>query len=163
MNRIFEDFFPSQRGRERSGQNYLLTGDWTPAVDIYEDEDAIILKADIPGVDPESIDIRIEGNTLIIRGERNFEKETKRENFYRVERSYGSFVRAFTLPYSIQADKIEARYENGVLIAKLPKSESAKPRQIKVNMSGQSSQQVNTQQENRQGHENRGQDRGQNR
>jgi HSP20 family protein len=133
MNRLFEDAFPNFRRRE--SQNYLLSGDWTPAVDIYEDENEITLKADIPGVDPESIDIRVEGNTLIIKGERNFEKETKRENFHRVERSYGSFVRAFTLPYSVQTEKIDARYENGVLIAKIPKSESAKPRQIKVNMS----------------------------
>lgn len=154
MNRLFDDFFPGQRNKGE-GQNYLLSGDWTPAVDISEDEDAITLKADIPGVDPDSIDIRVEGNTLIIRGERKFEREEKRENFHRVERSYGSFVRAFTLPYSVQTDKIDARYENGVLIARLPKAESAKPRQIKVNM-GQTGQQIGTKQTGQQQQESRG-------
>ena len=153
MNRLFNDFFPGQR--EREGQNYLLSGDWTPAVDISEDENAITLKADIPGVDPDSIDIRIEGSTLLIRGERKFEKEEKRENFHRVERSYGSFVRAFTLPYSIQTDQIDARYENGVLIARLPKAESAKPRQIKINM-GKTGQQIESQQGRQQQQESRG-------
>ncbi|WP_217550952.1 Hsp20/alpha crystallin family protein, partial [Pantoea sp. GbtcB22] len=86
---------------------------------------AIHVKADLPGIDPNTLDVRVEGNRLLLRGERNFDKETKKENFYRVERSYGSFLRAFTLPHNIQADRIDAQYRNGELNITLPKREDA--------------------------------------
>jgi len=130
VNRLFEDSFPSIS--TRTGETQEFMGDWVPPVDIYEDENAITLKADIPGADPKTLDIRVEGNRLLLKGERNFEKETKRENFYRMERSYGSFLRTFALPHIVQADRVEANYDNGVLNIKLPKREDAKPKQIKI-------------------------------
>ena len=131
MNRLFQEAFPTyQRGR---GEEEFLTGaDWAPAVDITEDQNSIVLKADIPGIDPNQLDIRVEGNTLTLKGERKFEKEDKKENFYRMERSYGSFSRGFTLPHTVQADRIEATYRNGELKVVLPKREDAKPKQIRV-------------------------------
>jgi HSP20 family protein len=137
MNRLFAEAFPTRQRREDEGE--FFTGEWTPAVDIYEDENAITLKADIPGIDPNHLDIRVEGNTLQIKGERNFEKETKRENFYRVERAYGTFARSFTLPQNVQSDRIEASYKNGELKIMLPKSEDAKPKSIKVKAEPQES------------------------
>lgn len=162
MNRMFQEVFPTLSGPRRLGsgqeqnqeQNFL--GDWTPAVDIYEDEQAITLKADMPGIDPDKLEIRVEGNRLLIRGERNFEKETKRENFYRVERAYGALARSFILPQNVQADKIDANYTNGVLTIRLPKSEDSKPKQIRVNLQGQEGHQIKTEgQQNRQGQEGR--------
>jgi HSP20 family protein len=121
----------------RKGEDQeFFTTDWNPAVDIYEDGNNIVLKADIPGIDPENIDIRVEGNTLFLKGERKFEKETKQENFYRVERSYGAFSRSFTLPHTVQSDRIEASYKNGELKVVLPKREDAKPKQIKIRNDG---------------------------
>jgi HSP20 family protein len=137
MNRLFAEAFPTRQRREDEGE--FFTGEWTPAVDIYEDENAITLKADIPGIDPNNLDIRVEGNTLQIKGERKFEKETKRENFYRVERAYGTFARSFTLPQNVQSDRIEANYKNGELKIMLPKSEDAKPKSIKVKAEPQES------------------------
>lgn len=137
MSRFLDEVFPGlqRRGEEQEFQ----AGTWAPPVDIYEDENAINVKADIPGIDPNNLDIRVEGNRLLIRGERNFEKEINKENFYRIERSYGSFLRAFTLPHNIQADKIDAQYKNGELKIVLPKREDARPKQIKVNVEGQES------------------------
>jgi HSP20 family protein len=132
INRLFEDVFPTIPRATREGQEFLATGDWIPPVDIYEDENAITLKVDIPGIDPNNLDIRVEGNRLFLKGERQLEKETKRENFYRVERSYGSFSRAFTLPHNVQAENIDATYKNGVLNIMLPKREDAKPKQVKI-------------------------------
>jgi len=134
MNRLFEDAFPSLPTRKGEAQEFV--GDWVPPVDIYEDENAITLKADIPGADPKTLDIRVEGNRLLLKGERNFEKETKRENFFRMERSYGSFLRTFALPHIVQADRVEANYDNGVLYIRLPKREDAKPKQIKIQTNG---------------------------
>jgi HSP20 family protein len=137
MNRLFDEAFPA---RQRRGEEpEFFTGEWTPAVDIYEDENAITVKADIPGIDPANMDIRVEGNTLHMKGERKFEKETKRENFYRVERAYGTFVRSFTLPQNVQADRIEATYKNGELVLTLPKTEEARPKSIKIKAEPQES------------------------
>jgi HSP20 family protein len=135
MNRLFSQAFPG-RTEGNAEENDLYAGDFTPAVDIYEDENAITLKADIPGIDPDTLDIRVEGNRLVLRGERNMEKEVKRENFYRMERSYGSFTRIFALPQNVQADKIDANYKNGVLHVSIPKKEEAKPKQVKVKFEG---------------------------
>jgi HSP20 family protein len=127
FDRLFRDFFtPSP------GEGELSTRTWAPAVDIYETADSIVLKAELPGVDPKDVDVRIEENRLYLKGERRFEKEVKEENYHRVERSYGSFARSFALPNSIAADKVTAEYKDGVLSLTLPKREEAKPKAIKV-------------------------------
>jgi HSP20 family protein len=105
---------------------------WAPAVDIFETEDAITLKADVPDVKIEDIDIRVENNTLALKGHRKFEKDETVKGFHRIERSYGEFVRTFALPNSVDSDKVAADYKNGVLSVTLPKKEAAKPKQIKV-------------------------------
>lgn len=105
---------------------------WTPAVDIFETENELLLKADLPGVDMKHIDIQLENGTLALRGERKYENETKEGGFHRVERSYGSFARYFTLPETVDPEHVNADYKNGVLTVTLPKKEIAKPRQIKV-------------------------------
>jgi HSP20 family protein len=128
MNRLFQDFTP--RGEEALDQ----TGNFVPPVDIYEDEHTLTVKAELPGVDPKDVDVRIENNTLTLKGERKFEKEEKEENFHRIERRYGSFVRSFTLPNSINPETCKADYENGVLKIQLQKRAEAKPKQIKVNV-----------------------------
>src|SRR5262249_28164079 len=129
VNSLFQDF---NRGQ---GQDDLLTtGNFVPAVDVYEDEHKITLKLEIPGIDQKDVDIRYENNTLTVRGERKFEKE---ENFHRIERSYGTFVRSFALPNTVDSDNIHAEYVNGVLKIDLAKRAEAKPKQIKVNISGQ--------------------------
>jgi HSP20 family protein len=105
---------------------------WTPSVDIFETENELLLKADLPGVDMKNIDIHMENGTLALRGERKYENESKEGGFHRVERSYGSFARYFTLPETVDPEHVNADYKNGVLTVKLPKKEMAKPRQIKV-------------------------------
>ncbi|HXK07815.1 MAG TPA: Hsp20/alpha crystallin family protein [Verrucomicrobiae bacterium] len=106
---------------------------WAPAVDIYETENELVLKADVPDVSLKDIDVRMENQTLTIAGERKFEeKKDSGKGFHRIERSYGSFVRSFAVPSAFDTDKINASYRNGVLTVTLPKKEAAKPRQIKV-------------------------------
>ncbi len=105
---------------------------WAPEVDIYESEKEIVLKADLPGVNLDDVDIRVENNTLTVQGERKFEKAVNGDNYNRVERTYGAFARTFTLPNTVNAEKIEAAYDNGVLNITLPKREEARPKQIKV-------------------------------
>jgi HSP20 family protein len=109
-------------------------GTWAPAVDIYETEKEIVLKADLPGLKLEDVDISLNNNVLSVRGERRFEKEVKDDNYHRVERAYGNFVRTFTLPNTVNVEQIDASYENGVLKITLPKREEARPKQIKVNV-----------------------------
>ena len=127
MNRLFEDM-PSYRGQEKD----LAASAWAPAVDIYETESEVVLTAEIPGVDEKDIEIKVEDNTLTLRGERKFEKETKEENFHRIERAYGSFFRSFTLPTYVDHDRIEAEHENGVLKIRMPKKPELKPRTVKI-------------------------------
>ena len=105
---------------------------WSPAVDILETEDNLTLKADLPDIKTEDIDIRVENDTLTLRGSRKFEKDEKTKGYHRIERSYGDFVRVFALPPTVEADKVAADYKNGVLTVTLPKKEAAKPRQVKV-------------------------------
>ena len=105
---------------------------WTPAVDIYEVDGALVLKAELPDLRRESIDVTVENNTLTIRGERKLDNEIKQENFHRIERAYGSFVRQFSLPATVDSAKIAAEYKDGVLTVKLPVREEAKPRTVKV-------------------------------
>ena len=127
MNRIFEDAFAA-RGEEKD----LMASTWTPSVDIYETEHALILNAEIPGIDEKDIEIKIENNTLTVKGERKFEKETKEENYHRIERAYGSFYRSFTIPRSVDHDNIKAEHENGVLRITMPKKPELKPKKVKV-------------------------------
>lgn len=105
---------------------------WSPAVDIYETENELVLKADIPEVSQKDIDVRVENQTLTIAGERKFEHEESKKGFHRIERSYGNFVRSFAVPNSFDTDKISAEFHSGVLTVTLPKKEAAKPRQVKV-------------------------------
>jgi HSP20 family protein len=109
---------------------------WVPAVDIKETENELILKADVPDVEMKDIDVRVENGTLTIRGERKFDTEKKEGSWHRVERSYGSFERAFTLPDTVNFDDVKADYKNGTLTIALPKKEIAKPRQIKIAVNG---------------------------
>ena len=137
MNRLFQDTYGTQSREEG------LTSSFVPAVDIYEDEHYVTVKMEVPGIDQKDIDVRLENNTLTVRGERKFEKEEKEENFHRVERRYGTFFRAFTLPNTVDPDSVSADYDNGVLKLKLAKKAEAKPKQIKVNI-GQGQQQQKT-------------------
>ena len=124
--RLFEDAFTRMINEPRA------TRPWSPAVDIYETENELVLKADVPDVDPKDIDVRVENQTLTISGERKFEQENSSKGFHRIERSYGAFVRSFAVPNSFDTDKIDAGFKNGVLTVTLPKKETAKPRQVKV-------------------------------
>lgn len=117
----------------RTGEESNLTP-WAPAVDIYETEHELVVNADLPDVNPQGLDIRVENNILTIRGERKFENKVNEENYLRVERSYGSFSRSFRLANSVNSEAIKADYQNGVLTLSIPKREEAKPKQIKVNV-----------------------------
>jgi len=128
MNRLFRDTYGD--GRDEA----LTTSNFAPPVDVYEDEHNITLKIEVPGIEEKDIDVRIENNTLTVHGERRFEKEEKEENFRRVERQYGSFTRSFTLPTTVDADKVQAHYDKGILKVQLAKKAEAKPKQIKVNV-----------------------------
>jgi len=103
-------------------------------VDIYENGDNLVLKAELPGLSPEDVEISVVDNTLYLKGERKFEKEVKEQSYHRVERSYGAFTRTFSLPNSIDADKVAANYKDGVLTLTMPKKEEAKPKTIKINV-----------------------------
>jgi HSP20 family protein len=127
VNRLFGNVL------EPSGEESNLTS-WAPAVDIYETEHELVVKADLPDMDPKDLDIRVENNILTIRGERKFEKKVNEDNYLRVERAYGSFSRSFSLANPANAEAINADYQNGVLTLTIPKREEAKPKQIKVNV-----------------------------
>jgi len=127
LNRVLGDML------ERAGDESNLTP-WAPAVDIFETEHQLVVKADLPDVNPQDLDIRVENNILTIRGERKFENEVNVENYLRVERAYGSFSRSFSLANSVKSDAIKADYQNGALTLSIPKREEAKPKQIKVNV-----------------------------
>jgi len=134
LDRMFEDFlgrtlrpfwperwWPSAR-----------TGFATPAVDLYEEKDDIVVKAELPGMEKDNIEVNLSGNRLTIKGEKKEEEEVKKEGYYRSERSYGSFLRTLELPAEVQADKVKAAFQNGVLEIRLPKSEEAKKKEIQV-------------------------------
>jgi HSP20 family protein len=129
VNRLFEDTFT----RDRSGQADLAT--WAPAVDIYETENELVVKADLPDLQEKDIDVRVENNTLTIRGERKFEKEVNEDNYLRIERAYGSFMRSFSLPNTVKTEGIHAEYRNGALTVRMSKREESKPKQIKISVS----------------------------
>jgi len=129
VNRIFGELIG------RTQESNLTT--WAPAVDIFESEHELIVKADLPDVKPEELDIRVENNILTIRGERKFEKKVDEKNYLRVERSYGSFARSFSLANTVNSEAIKADYKDGVLTLTIPKREEAKPKQIKVSVGAQ--------------------------
>src|SRR6266704_6373955 len=124
MNRLFRDSYGDTR------EEALSTSTFAPPVDVYEDDHNITLKIEVPGIDEKDIDVRIENNTLVVHGERKFEKEEKEENFRRVERQYGSFTRSFTLPNTVDTDHVQAQYDKGILKVQLAKKAEAKPKQI---------------------------------
>ena len=129
FSRLFDD--PYFRG---SGIDSTLTA-WSPAVDIYETEQDLVMRADLPDLSEKDIDVRVENNMLTIRGERKFEKDVAEDNYLRMERAYGSFSRSFSLPNTVNTDQIKADYRNGVLTVTLPKREESKPKQVKVSVS----------------------------
>jgi HSP20 family protein len=126
MNRLFDTTLQGWPGDSNG------TTQWTPAADIYESENELIVNLDLPGVDPKMVDIRVENNDLSIRGERQFEDNQTKDSFHRVERSYGPFGRLFTLSTAVDAEKIRASYKSGVLSITLPKAEAAKPKRIQI-------------------------------
>ena len=130
FNRLFNKTF-SQAFEEEDGK----LGTWSPAVDIFETEQSIVLKAELPGVDPKDVDVKVENNTLFLKGQRKFENEVKEENYHRIERSYGSFTRTFALPSTVSAENVSADYKGGILTLTMPKREEAKPKTIKINVS----------------------------
>jgi len=109
---------------------------WSPSVDIFETENELILKADLPEVKLEDIEVRVENQTLTLKGERKFEKDESTRGYHRIERNYGTFVRSFSVPASVDAERVAAEYKNGVLTVTLPKKEAAKPRQVKIEARG---------------------------
>src|SRR3984893_15929156 len=130
VNRLFEDNLT----RDGSGHADLAT--WAPPVDIYETEHELVVKADLPDLQEKDIDVRVENNTLTIRGERKFEKEVNEDNYLRVERAYGSFMRSFSLPNTVKTEGIRAEYRNGALTVRMAKREESKAKQVKINVTG---------------------------
>jgi len=127
INRLFEESFP-----EREEEKGLTAGTWAPCVDIHETEKELTLTAELPGVDENDVEVNVEGNTLSLKGKREFEKETKEEDYHRIERSYGSFYRSFTLPSYVDQDKIKAEYDDGLLKLIMPKKPELKAKKVKV-------------------------------
>jgi len=124
--RFLEDAFTRMLSEPRTSRP------WSPAVDIFETEDELVVKADLPEVDLKDIDVRVENQTLTITGERKFEREEGRKGYHRIERSYGQFTRSFTVPQTVDTENVAAEYHNGVLTVKLSKKPAAKPRQVKI-------------------------------
>jgi len=129
MNSLFQDY---SRGQNEAAVPAAAT--FVPPVDIYEDGHKIVLKLEVPGMKQDDFDIRVENNTLTVRGERKFEKEEKKENFHRIEHRYGSFYRAFTVPTTMNTENVKASYDAGILKIELEKRAEAKPKQIKVSV-----------------------------
>jgi HSP20 family protein len=128
INHIFDDvFYPINRDEVE-----FSMGSWNPVVDVYDNDDSIVIKAELPGIDKEGIEIDVKDRVLTLKGERSSESEVKDDNYYRRERSFGKFERAFTLPADVDPDKIKADYKDGVLKIDIPKPEEKKPRQITI-------------------------------
>ncbi|HEY3130494.1 MAG TPA: Hsp20/alpha crystallin family protein [Acidobacteriota bacterium] len=128
MNRLFEESLTRSR---RTDEGTVAAG-WAPAVDIYETDNEVVLKAELPEVDKKNLDVRIENNTLTIRGERKFADEVNRENYHRIERAYGTFARSFTLPNVVDPENVEATFKDGILKLVLHKRVETRPRSIKI-------------------------------
>ena len=131
VNRLFSTNLTRGFGEEGIGR-----GAWNPSVDIYENKDQIVLEAELPGMNRDDFELTVENNVITLRGERHFEKKDDSDNYHRVERSYGSFTRSFTLPQTVSADSATAEYRNGVLRVTLPKREETKSRRIQVSGEG---------------------------
>ena len=129
MNNLFENQL------EQDDQAVTPTCDWRPAVDVYEDVEHFVLTAELPGVEPSQVDLRVEQNQLTVKGERKLEREEKKDNYLRLERCYGTFARTFTLPESVDTTKIAAEYKNGLLHISIPKRSEVMPKQITVKIS----------------------------
>ena len=112
----------------------MRRGSWIPPVDIYEHEGSLVLKAELPGIDPKDVDVKVENNVLTLQGERKFDSEVKREQYHRVERAYGRFTRSFTLPNVVDTANIKAEFKDGLLRVVMPKREEAKPKQISISV-----------------------------
>jgi HSP20 family protein len=126
MNRLLDLAWNKETGEE------LKEGIWQPPVDIYEDENSVVIKAELPGIDQNDIEVKIEDSTLTLRGERKHDQTVHKENFHRIERYYGSFQRSFSLPHTVDQEKVKATCEKGILTITLPKKEETKPKQITV-------------------------------
>ena len=135
LNSVFTDF-----ARPEGEGDQLTAGNFVPAVDVYEDEGKLLLKFEVPGIRPEDLDIRVEGRTLTVRGERKWETGQKEENYHRVERRFGSFVRTFTLPATVDTETVQAESEHGVLQLTLNKKPESKPKQIQIKAASAPSQ-----------------------
>ncbi|HUI40457.1 MAG TPA: Hsp20/alpha crystallin family protein [Terriglobia bacterium] len=137
FNQLFNQALGNVLGSE--GEEALSSRVWSPAVDVYETEQSLVIKAELPGLDPKDVDVRVENQTLYIKGERRFEKDVKEGSYHRVERSYGAFARSFGLPGTVDPDKVTAEFQNGVLTLTMAKREEAKPKAIKIQVSGSES------------------------
>ena len=113
-------------------EGVTTTGDWTPLVDIVENDGVITIKAELPGIDPKDVAVTIDNNVLTLKGERRLDKEEKKENYHRLERRYGTFARSFALPTIVDTENVKAEFKNGVLVIDVPKKENAKPRTLEV-------------------------------
>lgn len=132
MSRVFDDF----SGRFRGETEGVAAGAWAPPVDIFETAEAIVLKAEVAGVEKEQITVEVHGGTLTLRGEKRDPRPVKEEDYHRMERSWGTFHRSFSLPTEVDASKIRAKYRDGVLEVTIPKSEAARPSKVRVEVSG---------------------------
>lgn len=139
QDQLFRTFGSAYQGRGERGED-ALAATWSPLVDVFEDNDGITLKVELPEVDPKEVDIQLEGNTLTLKGERKLENEEKRDGYHRIERTYGVFSRSFTLPNTVDSEHITAETKDGVLRVFLPKKAETKPRQIKVAVTPQGTQ-----------------------
>ena len=131
LNSIFSEFAGPETAQES-----LAAGNFVPPVDVYEDEHKLVVKLEVPGVKQSDLDVRVENQTLTVKGERRFEQEEKEQNFHRIERRFGSFTRSFSLPMTVDTNSIAATYVDGVLSLQLSKKEAAKPRQVKIEIGG---------------------------
>ena len=127
MNRLFQGWSRGWGNGEPDNSTF-----WAPMVDIFETEDAVVLKAELPGIDPNAVDIRLENNVLTLKGERQYEGDQEKEQALRLERPYGTFSRAFSIPAVVDDNQITAKYNNGILTVTLPKKEQAKPKRIQI-------------------------------
>ena len=130
INRMFNEAF----GSSKDFEDEVSMSAWRPATDIYDTDNALVIKTEIPGIEKDDVSIEVKGNVLTIKGERSFDKEIKEENYYRKERSFGKFQRSFALPEAVNPEVIKANFKNGVLEIKVPKTEEKKPKQISINV-----------------------------
>ncbi len=130
INKVFDTSMSGRNKEEAAMVN------WYPAVDVYEDQERVVISAELPGIDPKNVELNIEGDVLTLKGERKFEHEENKENYLRVERAYGTFMRSFTLPDYVDKDNISAEYEKGILKITLPKKPETKPKKVQISVKG---------------------------